>query len=433
MSTQDWSLSGGMPPELEAEQRRLKRQQMVADAMLSRSQTPYQPQMAGGYVTPYSPFQGAAQMLSAYVAKRKQDDVDKGMADLGTRYRTGMTDELSRYQQAKAGVPGSTETIVDEQANDGEGAPATITAPAVPGDPRKAVTEAMVSQYPQVRRLAEVDLQQLNRQEDRRDTQTFRAQEAQLAREQRTADLQARLADARITAQERMTLQRELAQMQIDARRDMAGLAASLRQPQAPVAVIGPDGKPVLVSPGDAVGRQPWNKKEDIAKLPAPALKLQQEEVDAINTAGSIQADVTALRQQIEGGKLKLGLATNLTGQAKNFMGVSDENSRNLASFRASIEKLRNDSLRLNKGVQTEGDAVRAMNELISNINDPKVVSQRLEEIRRINERAVALRRNNIDIIRRNYGVQPLDTSAAEKQRPVVGNDGGGFRILGTE
>lgn len=57
-------------------------------------------------------------------------------------------------------------------------------------------------------------------------------QERQVARQQRMEELQLRLADARTTAQDKMTLQRELAQMQIDSRRDMANMAASLRQPR---------------------------------------------------------------------------------------------------------------------------------------------------------------------------------------------------------
>jgi hypothetical protein len=100
---------------------------------------------------------------------------------------------------------------------------------------------------------------------------------------------------------------------------------------------------------------------------------------------------------------------------------MSDADSRNFASFQSTLEKLRNDSLRLNKGVQTEGDAVRAWNELVKNINDPQVVRQRLAEIREINNRAIALRKYNIDVIRSNFGVGPLDTSAYERQAPALG------------
>jgi hypothetical protein len=118
--------------------------------------------------------------------------------------------------------------------------------------------------------------------------------------------------------------------------------------------------------------------------------------------------------------KLKLGLVNNAVGQARNFAGMSDENSRNLATFKAKLENMRNAVLLLNKGVQTEGDAVRAMNEMMANINDPEVVKQRLEEIRALNQRAVMLKKNNIDVLRRNYNQEDLDFGGYENQPPAT-------------
>jgi len=157
--------------------------------------------------------------------------------------------------------------------------------------------------------------------------------------------------------------------------------------------------------------------------LPAAALKMQQEGLDAIGTAKSINADLDAINTQITDGKLDFGPVSNLYNKARNATGTSTEASRNFASFQANMEKLRNDSLRLNKGVQTDGDAQRAWNELFSNINDPKVVQQRLGEIRALNERAVQLRKLDIDNVRQNYGHEPLDTTGYEKQ-PAALNGG---------
>lgn len=156
------------------------------------------------------------------------------------------------------------------------------------------------------------------------------------------------------------------------------------------------------------------------AKLPTPALKMQQEETDAIAIASGIGSDLDAIKNQVDSGQLNLGLFKNLVSKGRNISGISDETSRNFATFQATLEKLRNDSLRLNKGVQTEGDSVRAWNELLANINDPKLVSKRLEEIKLINERAVNNRKMNIDNIRQNFGVEPLDTSGYEKQKPII-------------
>lgn len=156
--------------------------------------------------------------------------------------------------------------------------------------------------------------------------------------------------------------------------------------------------------------------------MPAAALKMQNEELDAIGTAAGIEKDIGAFKGMIESGKLKLGPIENVTSAGKNMAGMSDENSRNFASFRATLEKMRNDSLRLNKGVQTEGDAQRAWNELLANLNDTNLVTQRLGEIARINQRAIQIRKNNVNTIRRNYGNSPMDFSAYTNIDAAVGD-----------
>lgn len=155
--------------------------------------------------------------------------------------------------------------------------------------------------------------------------------------------------------------------------------------------------------------------------LPVGALKMQQEAVDAIGTAGGINSDLGSVLQQIESGSLQLGPVKNIVGAGRNMLGLSDQNSKNLASFKATLEKLRNDSLRLNKGVQTDGDAQRAWNELLSNINDPGVVKQRLQEIIALNERAVSAHEMNLDMIRSNYNAPDIDTSKRSAPKAAVG------------
>ena len=154
--------------------------------------------------------------------------------------------------------------------------------------------------------------------------------------------------------------------------------------------------------------------------LPVGALKMQQDSLDAIGTAGGINADLGAVLQQIESGALQLGPVKNAVGSVRNTLGVSNENSQNLATFKATLEKLRNDSLRLNKGVQTDGDAQRAWNELLSNINDLGVVAKRLKDIISINSRAIELHNDNLGNIRSNYGAQPIDTTKRATQKPAI-------------
>lgn len=175
--------------------------------------------------------------------------------------------------------------------------------------------------------------------------------------------------------------------------------------------------KSAAATPGTAGGPASMPVKP----MPASALKMRQESLDAIGTASSMSADLASLASQIESGALNLGPVDNLISEGLNYTGMSSENSRNYQSFKATLEKLRNDSLRLNKGVQTDGDAQRAWNELLTNINDPKVVMQRLREIDAINRRAVELHQFNLNQIDQNYGRQPLDTSPLRSQPAAIG------------
>lgn len=191
------------------------------------------------------------------------------------------------------------------------------------------------------------------------------------------------------------------------------------------IVVANPDGtftyKLKREAPGQAAPMPAGAVPARAKPLPTAALKLQQEELDAIGAASGINADLAAVAEQLESGALKLGPINNVANRARNMAGLSNQESQNLASFEATLERLRNESLRLNKGVQTEGDAVRAWNELLANIGDAGVVKQRLAEIRRLNDRAVALRKMAVDQIRANYGHEPLDTSGYQNVPAALG------------
>lgn len=167
--------------------------------------------------------------------------------------------------------------------------------------------------------------------------------------------------------------------------------------------------------------------------LPVGALKLQEEGLDNLATAKSIDADLGAFQEQIRNGELKLSLGGNLIDRARNAVGASNTASKNFASFKAGLETIRSNSLRLNKGTQTEGDAVRAWNELFENINDTDVVNQRLGEIRNINQRAAEIQKNKVRTVRENYGADDLDYSPYEnvKAAPTGGKNkkSGGWSI----
>ena len=146
-------------------------------------------------------------------------------------------------------------------------------------------------------------------------------------------------------------------------------------------------------------------------QLPTSALRMEQEGLDRLGIFNSVNSDLAALEKQIEDNQLSFGPVSNLVNQGLNLAGVSTQQSRNFATFKSTLERLRNESLRLNTGVQTDGDAQRAWNELFSNITDTNLVKQRLQEIQRINARGAELQRLRLDGIRLNYGLPPLDVT----------------------
>lgn len=156
--------------------------------------------------------------------------------------------------------------------------------------------------------------------------------------------------------------------------------------------------------------------------LPVGVQKLEADELEQLGAAGSMNQTIATNRDRLERGSLDVGPLANKISEAKNWLGRSDESSRNYASFRAGLEKMRNDSLRLNKGTQTEGDATRAWNELMANLNDEGLVAQRLEEIQAMNDRVIQQRTTTINQRRRQYGLEginPADYGAGKVKAPV--------------
>jgi hypothetical protein len=169
----------------------------------------------------------------------------------------------------------------------------------------------------------------------------------------------------------------------------------------------------------------------DPAAAPKPQVqKAEDEDIAAVQGVHSINAQLDGIDAMISGGKLDLGLVNNLGARAQNFLGASTENSTNYATMMSTLEKMRNDSLRLNSGVQTEGDAIRAWNELVSNVNDPHVVRAQIARIKVLNERAAAQRLQLIDIRRQRNNMEQFDPASvslpgASQSAPQTGGQGG--------
>jgi hypothetical protein len=145
-----------------------------------------------------------------------------------------------------------------------------------------------------------------------------------------------------------------------------------------------------------------------IKPLPASVVKKQDDLLEQADIADNIDEDLGTIQTQLTDGSLELGPLKNKAYELKNWTGYSDAESTLYSNMRTKLEKLRNDSLRLNTGVQTDGDATRAWDEILANMNDTNIVKTRLAEIRRLNQRAKEELYFRVTTIRNEYGKNPL-------------------------
>lgn len=325
------------------------------------------------------------------------------------------------YQPGDPGVPATQGPVNEAQFQKPD-----------PSMAREAVIRAMGGSDPRVANVAKFMEQQKASEEEKAMQRTFQAEQKDLDRQNQIDKAEIQLSQTLLVAGMTGMKQEDIAKLRVDGEEKIAKIreAGSDRRDNVQ-AVVGVDptsstgyayfdarNKQKLFDAPKPPSEVAAGKSATKGDLPANALKMQQEALDAIGLASGLNADIAETRRQISAKELDLSAAKNYINQAKNWVGWSTPEGQKFADFKALLEKQRNDSLRLNKGVQTEGDAVRAWNELISNLNDPAVVDKRLETISKLNERAVGLQKNNVETIRKNYHADPFDFSGYTTMSP---------------
>jgi hypothetical protein len=96
------------------------------------------------------------------------------------------------------------------------------------------------------------------------------------------------------------------------------------------------------------------------------AIKILESNWGAAETAGNVAEKMNKYRDMIMSGDLDVSLMNRVGADFRNILNddTADPKIRNLARFMADMEDMRNARLLEAKGVQTEGDAQRAMNAL---------------------------------------------------------------------
>lgn len=163
--------------------------------------------------------------------------------------------------------------------------------------------------------------------------------------------------------------------------------------------------------------------------MPATSIKQLNESREALRASQSMETTFAEMRklveggQQVEGGgktpKLGTGPIDRATAAVQQFTGKGDYNSRGLLALKQKREKLRGDYLLLAKGVQTEGDAIRAMNAMMPDTNDPQAILDQLDAIQEASRRLQAIHLESVNQIESEYG-RP---SSAANPFPTLDNN----------
>lgn len=146
-----------MPDSPDSGMAAIERKRKIAEMLATQGMTQQQGQMVGGrYIAP-SPLSGIVQIGQILAAQHMNKGLDQQQSELEASRRTGMAEQLQKFLTTREGTPG--QTMTDQQAENlmvNDQAPAL--ADPVKADPRRAVLEAMTSQYPEMRQIGQMEL-----------------------------------------------------------------------------------------------------------------------------------------------------------------------------------------------------------------------------------------------------------------------------------
>lgn len=205
-------------PELSGDAQAIARRKKIAEAMIAKSQQQLPTnQMAGRVVAPVSWTQGLGKLLQAYAGQQQLKDADADTAGLADKRQQMVADAMTGINQTAQGQP----------AVGPEG-------PQIPveGDKRQAIMDAMTSNLPEVQRYGQamtsfegIDAKAAQTQA----TNDLKVSENQANRDVRMQQLQMQIESREKMGEQANDLRAALANMQDEARRDIAAMNASNR------------------------------------------------------------------------------------------------------------------------------------------------------------------------------------------------------------
>lgn len=243
------TVSFGNLSDYDAEAQQLEQRKKYAEALRAQGQQQLPGgQMVGNQFVATNPLNYLANALRQYSGAREMADVRAGERALNERKQSDLAEYLKSMPGAKTET---TKQLVGDRPGAGSFEDVTTTTMPTAEDYMQWSMRGL--QFgPQVAQLGGNMANQAQMRDFQNKQLEAQTLERQAAREQRAQELIMRLEDSRLAREERAALQRELTQMQMDGRKELAQLTASIaaanRQPPAPtLATVMRDGKPVVI------------------------------------------------------------------------------------------------------------------------------------------------------------------------------------------
>ena len=152
--------------------------------------------------------------------------------------------------------------------------------------------------------------------------------------------------------------------------------------------------------------------------LPPTALKLESEDLTTAFDATRLSDQIDKQIQSITGSGIKFNLVGNAKLAMQSAAGATDPETLAYNDYNRFVQRMTNESLRLNKGTQTEGDAVRAIKEL-STAKSTQDVVRALETLRELNAQRVGSTNQIIQSRRKSGGLTEERGYPASESIPV--------------
>ena len=289
------------------------------------------------------------------------NDLAKNMAEMRSKSATAAKTELSIAQEEKLreelGNLGPTPT--NEQV---------LAVVSKYGSPEKIMGVLQATQTAQANREARREETQLKIESKKEDLQAKIAADEKARQEKYDQDLKAlelRFADKKETQR----LQQNFIASQKEADRENRRAMAELAKESKP--------------------------------LPAGIQKAEDADYDAAQAAINLATDADKYLTSIKSGNIKFGLKDRISITARSALGSGDPDVVARNDFERFKTTLVNESLRLNKGTQTEGDAARAAKEL-QGAESAADAGKAIQTLRDLNARRAGDYKGNIERRRAN-------------------------------